>query len=479
MGLSETPFGGVRIFVCESSAQGSTRLAKEAAKFLRRSPGTYASWLVAEGPYQHTFVEQLRRRLGKRRTASIPVLSTFDAIQSTMVARHRIPERVREQVETATRGVGIERDLALKPGMQLDGVVADEPTDALACAYIAGLAEMDYRHPYIELERRQLPVSVQHIFHLNMDAMPKRVLEWLLSHTLRGVSLTGCCNDAVPILNCMPPGVDAEVFNLHAKVEKKDLDQETERVAFSSSNERTEAILDVSGDQSIEFIRFGSEIDMVDFEVRCILLQQPFLPSSRSSVLFSPDLRTLFAFLDWTVTSSQTAFEMLFEMAGGSSKRWARLAKRERLPITPAAAIMKMNSVPKGAPDFVALKGLSDLRVSVAFADTPATALSMFVDWASEHVEIVSNAALGAIADCISDASIRLSDAHLRIQSAMARDDRVGPQLLGPSDFGTSASQKGLYVTAGHTNAINDVDDPQRFGGSHVTIFEVSSDGQT
>lgn len=422
--------------------------AKRIDEHLRAGASPYQTWLVVDGTDPHLLAAQIAKLSGKRRTVDLSILSTFDALQTLLPPRFRSTSVVRERMASEARRIASECGLTLPWGVTLDELVADDPDNAAVAAYLVGLDSLGFRHPYQQLSRLTLPSGVKHIFHANLDKVPDAVLTWFLDAIPRGTSITALCPDRHKLNRRLPPLSMATFVPEPRPATTLAAVNGKRFCAFDSPAARSEALLDAVATERYQYVYFSSESDLVEFELTCLVRSVFFTPSPQSSVLFSPALRLLYAYLDWQLHSSTASLEALFELAGGSLRGWERFAKRHHLPADLDAALHVIERVESDDRTPLLVRSLAALGRQWAFADHPSERLAALLAWAMEYCPASLHADLSMLSEFLSNAAVSLQEIHDSACHILVSAGRRGPVLLGPADTAPPLHSETVVVPA-------------------------------
>lgn len=417
-----------------SPAQRLDLLAKRVDVHLRAGGSPYHTWLVVDGTDPHVLANLIAKRSGKRRTVDLSILSTFDALQTLLPPRYRSTPVVRDRIAAEARRIALEFGVEMPWGVTLDQLVADQPEHPAAVAYLTGLQNLGRRHPYQQLSRMALPIGVSHVFHADLDKVPDAVLEWFLDAIPRGTSITGLCPDRrklnrqLPSLSLVSPDPEPEVEGTTSALNGERL------CAFDTDADRREALVEAVHSGRYQYVYFASESELVEFELTCLVRSVFFSPSPQSSVLFSPSLRLLYAYLDWQLHSSTASLEALFEFTGGSLRGWQRFAQRHHLPMDLHAALNVVDRVESDDRAPVLVRSLAELARQWAFADSSGDRLDALVTWSAEHCPAALQSELAVLCEFLTTAAVSLQEIHDSACRILVAGGRRGPVLLGPAD---------------------------------------------
>lgn len=293
--------------------------------------------------------ERILDACGKRRCQFLTVSTTFDYVQSLLPRSARVSEAVRRRVASECYSLFEEHSAPLSSLRTPDHLVLDQPQHPFAQAYLAGLQQLGFVHPYPDLARLRLPAGVQHIFHYDFNFSPDRLRSWFLA--------------------AMPSGVT--VWSTSPPKRSRGNREEPLIRSFDSEGWRRDALLDAATSGEYRFIVFERVDDLRRFHLSCLCFANLNPMVTAPSILYSPTIRLFYGFLDWLLAESVGSLETIFAMLGGRKSRWQKTARASGLPSDLNCAVRCSFSgvIDPDDPSVLLLQSLGRLRFDFATAN--------------------------------------------------------------------------------------------------------------
>lgn len=445
MSLTDITPGELSFAVGSTEVAATRMLADEAAVALRACGRSYAFHYCVPDDLRPVFDRRLLKRAGKRHFERYQAESTFDTVQRLIHADPWLHASLRQSVlNDLLELTKTDRSLSLD---DIDALVAVDPQAPLATAYTAALASLGYTHPYLHLDRARFAPSVQAVFVAAYAHLPSVIRDWFESHRRHGVHIRASTKNNDKISD-RPSFQHDDVANWTTHT--------TPASALGSVLHHCQAT-------NTDTIVIDSYHYCQRVELQCILRGVPYRISNSMSVLNSPAIRGLVAFLDWAAAQSEHGASMLLSLTGTNLEAWERFARRQNWkPNVATCCFLAAADSDLNGPLVDNLVAVSVLLREGQVDRTLPELLSAYREWGSDYVPHFDLALLKTVEEEISrsPASVTLPLLKEAFYRAMASHYRSAPRLCHPSELAaTDARRACLFLSSeeDHQSVIDNV----------------------
>lgn len=368
---------------------------------------------------------RILNRSGKCRSKSLLFSTTYDFLQSLLPPATRIAASIRQTLASECIDLFESYGLPVTSHGNPDHMVIDHPDHPFTEAYLAGLERLGARHPYLSLDYLKLPAGVQHVFHYDLLSKPEPLRCWFLSAAASGVNIWS-----------FPPPPRRHLPRRGPVVR-----------SFSSENWRRDALLEAATSGHYRFIVFERSEDLRRFHLSslCFANLSPMVASP--SILYSPTIRVLFAFLDWLSAGSMGAVDTLFSMLGGRKSQWCKVARSAGLPVdlTHAVRCSLTDLSDRADPTVQLVDSLSTLRLEFSTANE-LEQVAVLDRYLRNHLPSDLLTDLEFVVSFLHSSALSLPEFYLALSRAWSLPPSDALHLIGPGDEEVLFDSEWLFV---------------------------------